>query len=204
MIEHLAALARTVVHPGTVLAPTVLLALVLGPVTWTVAGRLGGVRIAAVGAALALIGVADVTVLRPGLLHTHADWSRVASACVVTDPAWLSAETVLNVALFVPFAFFAVVACGRMLPATVGAAVVVLAGGVLSVGVEATQAAYRIGACDSSDVVHNVAGAAIGAVVGLVMLGIAGGLAGPGRRDRAGPRPAAESGSAAHPRTVAG
>jgi VanZ like family len=169
VIGQLAAVARTVVHPGTILVPTVLLALVLVPGAWALAGRLGGVRVAAAGAALALIGVADVTVLRPGLLHARADWSRIATACVVTDPGWLSAETVLNVALFVPFAFLAVVAFRRSLPAAFGAVAVVLASSGLSLGIEATQAAYRIGACDSSDVVHNVLGAGIGAALGLVV-----------------------------------
>ncbi len=172
VIEQLAAVARTVIHPGTVLLPTVLLALVLVPVAWLVAGRWGGVRLAAVGAALSLIGVADVTVLRPGLLHAGADWSRAATACVVTDPGGLSAETVLNVALFVPFAFLAVVAAGRAGPAVVGAAAAVLVASALSVGIEATQAAYRIGACDSSDVVHNVTGAGLGAALGLLALGV--------------------------------
>jgi hypothetical protein len=173
MIEHLAALARTVVHPGTVLVPTVLLALVLGPLAWAVAGRLGGVRIAAGGAALALIGVADVTVLRPGLLHSQPDWARVATACVVTDPGRFSAEALLNVALFLPFAFLAVVAVGRVVPGAVGAMAVVVGVAALSIGIEATQAAYQIGACDSSDVVHNVIGAAIGATFGLLALGVA-------------------------------
>ena len=172
MIEQLAAVARTVVHPGTFLLPSLLLAVVLGPVAWMLATRWGGVRIAATAAAVALIGVADVTVLRPGLLHAHADWSRIATACVVTDPGWLSAETVLNVALFVPFAFLAVLAFGRALPALFGAVAVVFGSSCLSLGIEATQAAYGIGACDSSDVVHNVLGAGLGAVAGLVVVGL--------------------------------
>ena len=172
MIEQLAVVARTVVHPGTFLLPSLLLAVVLGPAAWALAGRWGGGRIAAGAAALALIGVADVTVLRPGLLHAHAHWSRITTACVVTDPGWVSAETVLNVALFVPFAFLAVLAFRRSLPALFGAVAVVLVSSCLSLGIEATQAAYGIGACDSSDVVHNVLGAGLGAVAGLVVLGV--------------------------------
>jgi VanZ like family len=151
---------------------TVSLALVLVPLAGMVVRRLGGSGSAAGGAALALIGVADVTVLRPGLLHAHADWSRVATACVITDPGSLSAESVLNIALFVPFAFLAVVALGRALPAAIVVVAVVVTAGALSLGIEATQAAYGIGACDSSDVLHNVVGAGLGAAAGLMVLGV--------------------------------
>jgi VanZ like family len=172
VIDHVAALARTVIHPGTVLVPSLLLAAVLLPIAWAVARAVGAAPIAAAGAALALIGVADVTVLRPGLLHADPDWSRVATACVVTDPGWLSAETVLNVALFAPFAFLAVVAVARVVPAALAAVGVVLIVAAMSLGIEATQAAYRIGACDSSDVVHNVIGAGFGAALGGLVAGI--------------------------------
>jgi hypothetical protein len=171
MIEHLASIALTVVPSERAVWPSVLLALVLVPLAWTLARGLGGVGAAAGLAAMSLIGIADVTVLRPGLASSHADWSRVATACVVTDPSWMSAETLLNIALFVPLAFFAVAAFGRSRAAAAGAAAVVLAAGALSAGIEATQAAYGIGACDSSDVVHNVIGAAIGAVLALLVLG---------------------------------
>lgn len=175
MIDQLVAAARTVAHPGTVLLPTLLLALLLVPLTGVVARRLGGSGPAAGGAALALIGVADLTVLRPGLLHAHAEWSRVATACVLTDPSSLRAESVLNIALFVPVAFCAVLALRRPMPAAVGvlAVVAVVAGAsALSLGIEATQAAYGIGACDSSDVVHNVLGAGLGAVAGVMIAGV--------------------------------
>jgi VanZ like family len=173
MIDQLIAMARTVAHPGTVLLPSVALALVLVPLAAVVVRRLGGSGWAAGGAALALIGVADLTVLRPGLLHAHADWSRVATACVITDPGSLSAESLLNIALFVPFTFLAVLALRRARPAAVGAVAVVAAASALSLGIEAMQAAYGIGACDSSDVVHNVVGAGLGAVAGLMVLGVA-------------------------------
>ena len=192
MIDQLIAAARSVAHPDTVLLPSLLLALVLVPVAGVVVAWLGGSGPAAGAAALALIGVADLTVLRPGLLHARPDWSRVASACVVTDPGSLSAETVLNVALFVPLAFLAVLALGRAVPAAIGAVVVVVAAGALSVGIETTQAAYGIGACDSSDVVHNVAGAAIGAAAGLMALAVVTAVARrPGRSGpaRVGPVP---------------
>jgi hypothetical protein len=172
MIDQMVALARTVVHPGTVLVPTVLLAVALVPLAWVVVRRLGGYGSAAGAAVLALIGVADVTVLRPGLLHAHADWSRVATACVVTDPGSLGAETALNIALFVPFAFLAVLALRRWLAAAIGVVAVVSAAGALSLGIEAIQAAYGIGACDSSDVVHNVIGAGLGAIAGLLAVGV--------------------------------
>jgi hypothetical protein len=172
MIDQLIAAARTVAHPGTVLLPTLILGLVLVPLAGVVVRRLGGSGSAAGGAALALIGIADLTVLRPGLLHAHAEWSRVATACVVTDPGSLSADAVLNIALFVPFAFLAVLAVGRALPPAIGVVAVVVAASALSLGIEATQAAYGIGACDSSDVVHNVVGAGFGAVAGLMVLGV--------------------------------
>jgi hypothetical protein len=172
MIRQLIAVARTVAHPDTVLLPTLLLALVLVPLAGVVVRRLGGSGSAAGAATLTLIGVADLTVLRPGLLHAHADWSRVATACVVTGPGSSDAETVLNIALFVPAAFLAVLALRPLLPAAIGAVAVVVGAGALSLGIEATQAAYGIGACDSSDVVHNVVGGGLGVVAGLMVFGL--------------------------------
>jgi hypothetical protein len=172
VIDHLIDVSRTVVHPGTVLAPTVLLILLLAPLAWLAARHAGGLALAAAAAVVSLVAIADLTVLRPGLLHAHAEWSHVAAVCAVTDPSWLNAESLLNVALFVPAAFFAVLAVGRAAPAALWAVTVVVGSAVLSLGIEATQAAYGIGTCDSSDVVHNVTGALIGAVLALAALAV--------------------------------
>lgn len=159
------------VDPATVLAPTVLLSIVLLPLAFVVAHALGGRPLAAVAASGSLVGVADVTVMRPGLLHRYADWHGVAAACQLTDPSVMSRDAVLNVVLLVPFGFFALLALRGTMPTLVALPMVVLSATTISVVVEATQAAYRIGACDSSDVVHNTAGAFLGALLGALVVG---------------------------------
>ncbi len=154
------------IHLATILAPTLLLSAVLLPATWVLARAIGGRPLAALAASGSLVGVVDVTVMRPGLLHRYSDWSGVAAACQLTDPGAMTRDAVLNVVLLVPFGLFAVLALRGTIPALLAVTTVVLAATTISVVVEATQAAYRIGACDSSDVVHNTVGAALGALLG--------------------------------------
>jgi VanZ family protein len=159
------------VHPATVVGPTVLLSVVLLPLTWAVARAVRGRPVAALLASGSLVAVIDATVMRPGLLHRYANWSGVAAACQLTDPSVMSRDAVLNVALLLPFGFFAVLALRGTMPTLVAVPIVVLSATTISVVVEATQAAYRVGACDSSDVVHNTVGAVLGALLGALASG---------------------------------
>ena len=72
------------------------------------------------------------------------------------------AEALLNVAMLVPFGVAAGYAVRRLWP------VLLVAAGA-SLLVEVTQGLLGNGTCDSSDVVRNLAGAAIGAGLGVVL-----------------------------------
>ena len=160
-----------IIDPATLLAPTVLLSVVLLPLTWVLARATGGRPLAALAASGSLVAVADATVVRPGLLHGYANWGGVAAACHLTDPSVMSREAVLNVALLVPFGLFAVLALRGTMPITVAVPIVVLSAATISVVVEATQAAYGIGVCDSSDIDHNTVGALLGTLLGALVHG---------------------------------
>jgi hypothetical protein len=72
------------------------------------------------------------------------------------------AEAVLNVLMLVPWGVTAGYALGRFWP-------VFLVGALCSVMIELTQGLLGNGTCDSADTLRNLAGAAIGAGVGIVL-----------------------------------
>ncbi|MFH8342717.1 VanZ family protein [Streptomyces sp. AM6-12] len=93
--------------------------------------------------------------------------SIVEPSCVINRNVLEPFRTVegrLNVAMFIPVGFLGVLVTRRALPAT-------LIGAALSVIVETAQGAFpSIGrACDTSDLVANTSGAALGALAGLLV-----------------------------------
>ncbi|MGA5823116.1 VanZ family protein [Kitasatospora sp. NPDC094028] len=137
------------------------LALLLGVGSWWVARRGGGPVLVAVLWGLSLAGELAVT-----LTPTTSDVSGSPS-CAIGASAWselLATQGKLNIALYVPLAFFGVLLFRR--PVTV------LAGGVvLSAGTEVVQALLRTGrACDATDFLDNSAGAVLGVLLGVAWL----------------------------------
>lgn len=84
------------------------------------------------------------------------------------EPGWSleTPDSVLNFALFMPFAFFAVLASHRPLR-VLGFVLVV------STLVETTQLITGLGVCQTSDVVRNTAGAGLAALAAVVPLAVA-------------------------------
>jgi len=169
MLDQVLAMAATLVHPGLALGPTLLAVAVLCPAGWWLARELHGSRVLAAASGAALAVAFAVTVARPGLgtgMRTGTAGLRGLATCTVSDPWVLGPEAWLNIALLAPFALLAALAIGR--PVLV-AAIAVLA----SAGIEAVQAIYSVGVCDSSDLVHNSVGAAGAAALGAaVHLGV--------------------------------
>jgi len=176
MIEQMARTARVMSYPQLALVPALMAMLVLVPLAWWLATAVRGSRAAAVASAVCLSAAVTVTLARPGLRSEQADWGRVASACTVTDPHPLTTEALLNLLLLAPFAALAVLAVGRPIRVALTAA-------TISLAIEALQAAYSVGACDSSDVLRNSAGALVAALLAWVLTVDFG----PGRRERSGP-----------------
>jgi VanZ like family len=162
MIRQLAVEARTMVYPALAVGPALLAIAALGPAAWWLAPPRRGPRVLAVLAAVALVGAVVMTTARPGLLGQDADWSRLASACVVTDPRPASPEGRLNLLLLAPFAALAVLAFGRPLA-------VAAVAGLASAGIESVQAVRSVGACDSSDLVLNLTGATVAALLAWIL-----------------------------------
>jgi VanZ like protein len=158
MIEQLTQTAGLMAYPQLALWPAVIAIVVLCPLAWSLATALRGSRVSAVAAAVCLSAAVTVTTARPGLGSATADWSRIDSACVVTDARTMSTEARLNLLLLVPFAVVAVLAVGRPI-------LVALFATLASIAIEAVQAAYSVGACDSSDLVRNTAGASVAALL---------------------------------------
>ncbi|MEZ5094972.1 MAG: VanZ family protein [Nocardioides sp.] len=135
--------------------------LVLAPAAMWGAHVLGWsrTRIAAAGLAGASFALVPATTLarRDAVLG----WGR---SCLVQPGLSLATpEERLNALLFVPAAFFAMLAIRR-------AAAIVLAALVSAVFIEAAQLVTGLGTCQTSDVVRNVAGATVAcAAAGLLL-----------------------------------
>jgi glycopeptide antibiotics resistance protein len=85
-------------------------------------------------------------------------------ACAVTDPTPLSGDGLVNLALFAPAAFLAVLAVGR--PGRVAAGVA-----AVSLAVEGLQAVWSVGVCDSSDALLNSLGGLAAALAAALVRG---------------------------------
>jgi VanZ like family len=139
--------------------PRVLLVLALITAAAALVARyLRGSVVVAVLASVSLWPVFAVTLLNRGGASSAA--ASGLGTCVVTDPRGLAFENLGNLMLLLPFAFLAATAVGRPLLVTATCL-------VISLSLEATQAMFTLGSCDSSDVVRNTAGALAGALVGV-------------------------------------
>lgn len=162
MIERMAESAGVMVYPYLLAWPVLIALAVLCPLAWWLADVLRGSHMLAVAAAAFLAAAVTLAIARPGLRSMDADWDRLPSVCRITDARTLTTEGLLNLLLLVPFAVLAVLAVGHPISVAVVAA-------TASVGVESVQAVYAIGACDSSDVVRNSAGALVGALLAAIV-----------------------------------
>jgi hypothetical protein len=131
----------------------------------------------AFAAVLSIVGVLAFTVLREGVLFVQAvasgaplsppgwqglrDWSPDAWWRATADPLG-SAQTLLNVALFVPAGLAWTLLTRRPWR-------VLVALGALSVVVEVVQGVTGLGANDVADIVANVVGAAVGTAAAVTM-----------------------------------
>lgn len=164
-------LVKAVRHPEVPLAFAAGCVL-LGAAGWRLADRRGwGQRSAALagcGLSLALA----VTVVRPAGQFPAGGLNvlTIARECVVGDLSLARTYEKLNVAMLVPFAFFATLAIRR--PVVVAACCVLLSGVV-----EFVQGATGGGTCQARDVVHNTAGGVLGALLAVILLGSQGLLA---------------------------
>ncbi|HEX2301463.1 MAG TPA: VanZ family protein [Pseudonocardiaceae bacterium] len=159
-------LVKAVRHPEVPLAFAAGCVL-LGASGWTLAGQRGWTQLPAALAGCGLALALAVTVVRPaghfpaGGLNLPA----IVRECVVGDLSLTRTYEKLNVAMLMPFAFFATLATRR--PAVVTACCVLLSGFV-----ELVQGATGGGTCQARDVVHNAAGGALGALLAVVLQGV--------------------------------
>ncbi|MFC6154504.1 hypothetical protein [Nocardioides yefusunii] len=174
-MDDVLALTRIVLRDPLTLVAGVGVALVIGAVwLWLVRGRGWGpwrraavvLGSAALGTALAIVLVReDVTFGRP--------WYCLGNPGIAPG----TAEETLNLVLYSPAAFFAVLATRRLLATTT----VFL---VLVVAVECLQKWIDVGTCEVGDMSRNGVGALLGALAGRVVLSGAGCM--PGGRTESG------------------
>lgn len=157
-----ARVAQTMAHPELALGPLLLVFAVLAPAADRLAVRVRGSRGLAIAAVAFLAAALALTLARPGLRSSVVDWERAATACTVTDVRSWSTEALLNLLLLAPFAALAVLAIGHPI-------LVSLFAGLVSLGIETAQAAFSVGACDSSDLLRNSAGALLAALLAAVL-----------------------------------
>ena len=156
-------LVKAVRHPEVPLAFVAGCAL-LGASGWGLAARRGWAQrpaaLAGCGLALALA----VTVVRPAGQFPAGGLSLLTTAreCVVGDLSLTRTYEKLNVAMLMPFAFFATLATRH--PAAVAVSCVLLSGFV-----EFVQGATGGGTCQARDVLHNTAGGVLGALLAVVL-----------------------------------
>ncbi|MGH4025142.1 MAG: VanZ family protein [Pseudonocardiaceae bacterium] len=153
-------------HPQVPLAFAVGCAL-LGASGWGLAARRGWAQLPAALAGCGLALALAVTVVRPAGHFPAGGLSLLATAreCVVGDLSLTRTYEKLNVAMLMPFAFFATLATRR--PAVVAACCVLLSGCV-----EFVQGATGGGTCQARDVVHNTAGGVLVVLLAALLQGL--------------------------------
>lgn len=157
-------LVKAVRHPEVPLAFAAGCGL-LGASGWALAARQGWAQVPAALAGCGLALALAVTVVRPAGLFPAGGLHLLSTAreCVIGDLSLARTYEKLNVAMLMPFAFFATLATRRPV---VGAACCVLLSGF----VEFVQGATGGGTCQVRDVVHNTAGGVLGALLAAVLL----------------------------------
>lgn len=139
--------------------------LLLGGAAWWLAPRRGWAPLPAALAGCGLALALAVTVVRPIGLFPPSGLNPlvILRECVVGDLSLARTYEKLNVAMLMPFAFFATLAARRP---------VIIAGSCLliSASVELVQGATGGGTCQARDVVHNAAGGVLGVLLAAVAL----------------------------------
>lgn len=154
-------IGRIVMTQTNVLITLVVGVLMLAPAAMVFARRRrwSRARIASAGLAGGSFALVPATTLARG--DAMIGWGR---SCLIQPGLSLETpEALLNALLFVPAAFFAVLAVRRAIP-------IVLAALASSAAVEAAQSATALGTCQTSDVVRNVAGAMFACGVATLLL----------------------------------
>jgi VanZ like family len=139
--------------------------LILGGAAWWLAPRRGWDRTPAVLAGCNLALVLALTVVRP-LGHFPAGGLNplmTLRLCTVGSFSLSHLYEQLNVALFVPFAFFGTLAIRRP-------ALVVISCALVSVFAEFLQGATGGGECQVRDIAHNALGGVLGALLAMAVL----------------------------------
>ena len=139
----------------------------LGGSGWALAGRRGWAQLPAALAGCGLALALAVTVVRPAGHFPAGGLNLLTTVreCVVGDLSLTRTYEKLNVAMLMPFAFFATLAARR--PAVVAVCCVLLSGFV-----ELVQGATGGGTCQVRDVVHNTAGGVLGALLAVLLRGV--------------------------------
>jgi hypothetical protein len=127
---------------------------------------------------VAVIGVVTLIPAQDGLGYIPADQHATSCSWDIGGPSpngfWIfgGGQQLLNVLLFVPAGMFLVVAFGRWRTARVLIPLGLVLLAAYSLAIEETQLhVARIDrACDVTDIIDNVTGAAIGVLIGLVLL----------------------------------
>ncbi|MGH3897688.1 MAG: VanZ family protein [Pseudonocardiaceae bacterium] len=139
--------------------------LLLGGAGWWLAPRWGWAQLPAALAGWGLALALAVTVVRPIGLFPSGGLNPliIVRECVVGSLSLARIYEKLNVAMLVPFAFFATLATRR--PAIVAAVCLLTSGSV-----ELVQGATGGGTCQARDVVHNIVGSVLGVLLATVAL----------------------------------
>lgn len=158
-----------------------LISVVVGLVVGRFLGPLAGFAWFGLVWSVAVIGIVTLIPAQNGLGYIPADQHATSCSWDIGGPSpngfWIfgGGQQLLNTLLFVPSGIFSVLAlarwrAGRML---IPLALVALA--AYSLGIEETQLhVARIDrACDVTDIIDNVTGAAVGVVIGLALLPLA-------------------------------
>ncbi len=173
-------LAGIVLSQRQVVLTLALVSLVLVPLVTVLATRAGWSWWRVASAGLAGLGAALVVAATLGRYSDGVTLLGWDLHCLTRPGLSLrTPEARLNVVLFGPACFFAVIALRRLV------IVCVLAAG-LSVCLEVVQGVTGMGTCETSDVVRNVGGAGVAGLLGLVAV-LATGRLPQRRRDRRSP-----------------
>jgi hypothetical protein len=139
--------------------------LLLSGAAWWLAPRWGWAQVPAALAGCGLALALAVTLVRPVGLLSPSDLNPliVLRECGIGSLSLARTYEKLNVAMLVPFAFFATLATRR--PVIIVAVCLLISGLV-----EFMQGATGGGTCQARDLVHNTAGSVLGAVLAAVTL----------------------------------
>ena len=155
-----------------------LLALVIGLAVGRRLGPMAGVAWFGLVWSIAIIGIVTLIPAQNGLGYIPADQHATTCSWDIGGPApggfWIfgGGQQVLNTMLFVPAGVFLVLAFARWRPGWMLVPLGLAALAAYSLAIEETQLhVARIDrACDVTDIIDNVSGAAIGVALGLLLL----------------------------------